>query len=254
MKRLCKRTAVVFLAVLLLVSVMPMRAEAATVKAYRYVTASSLVGREKPSTSSRKKASFTQGTKLWVIKTSGSWSKVAHNKYSTTYYWVSSKYLSSNPPSSQVTGTAVEAYYYVTAKSGLTLRRGPGTNYARVSTLEYGVRMWVTEKKDGWAKIKGARSQKGALGWVSMNYLSKKLPQSSAKSGNDDIGSYIVTASTLNVRQNPNSSGKIIGKFSYGTRLVLMNHNGKWREAIGTGTNGRQLNGWVHSDYIKHIA
>ena len=71
--------------------------------------------------------------------------------------------------------------YVVTAKDGLKVRKGPGTNYDRKAKNEltpdaqkhsnvnggllYGTRVTVSEFKNGWAKIPS--------GWVSANYLKK---------------------------------------------------------------------------------
>lgn len=71
--------------------------------------------------------------------------------------------------------------YVVTAKDGLKVRKGPGTNYDRKSKAEltvnaqkhcnvnggllYGTRVTVSEFKNGWAKIPS--------GWVSAQYLKK---------------------------------------------------------------------------------
>lgn len=71
--------------------------------------------------------------------------------------------------------------YVVTAKDGLKVRKGPGTNYDRKSKAElttdaqkhcnanggllYGTRVTVFEIRNGWAKIPS--------GWVSMTYLRK---------------------------------------------------------------------------------
>lgn len=71
--------------------------------------------------------------------------------------------------------------YVVTAKDGLRVRKGPGTNYDRKSKAEltanaqnhcnanggllYGTRVTVSDIKNGWAKIPS--------GWVSADYLKK---------------------------------------------------------------------------------
>lgn len=82
----------------------------------------------------------------------------------------------SKAPSTNQLGT-----YVVTAKDGLKVRKGPGTNYNRKSKAEltanaqkhcnvnggllYGTRVTVSEFKNGWAKIPS--------GWVSAQYLKK---------------------------------------------------------------------------------
>ena len=56
--------------------------------------------------------------------------------------------------------------YKVTAKSGLRIRKGPGTNYDILCVLSYGTKVNVVSISNGWAKLENG-------GYVSANYISK---------------------------------------------------------------------------------
>lgn len=54
----------------------------------------------------------------------------------------------------------------VTAKNGLNVRKGPGTNYGIVGALSYNAKVTILAKKNGWGKI-------GSNKWVSLTYIKK---------------------------------------------------------------------------------
>ena len=54
----------------------------------------------------------------------------------------------------------------VTAKKGLNVRKGPGTNYGIVGALSYNAKVTILAKKNGWGKI-------GSNKWVSLTYIKK---------------------------------------------------------------------------------
>lgn len=67
---------------------------------------------------------------------------------------------SSPPPSSS-------EVYTVTAKSGLNVRSGPGTNYSKIGALAYGTQIEVAGISNGWATI----TYSGKTAYVSSKYL-----------------------------------------------------------------------------------
>lgn len=66
--------------------------------------------------------------------------------------------------------------YYTTA--GVNLRSGPGTGYDRITTVDYGEKVQVAAKENGWAFVKvGSR-----FGWISSDYLSTSQPAAQSTS------------------------------------------------------------------------
>ncbi len=62
------------------------------------------------------------------------------------------------------------ATYYTTA--GVNLRSGPGTNYDRITTIDYAEKVQVAAQEGGWSFVKYGSK----FGWVSADYLSTSAP------------------------------------------------------------------------------
>lgn len=96
--------------------------------------------------------------------------------------------------------------YTVTAKSGLNIRSGPGTSYAKYGSFAYGAAVSVEEISGGWAKI----SYNGKTAYVAAEYLKAEGSGSSDSSGAsaevDKIKGLSIQAAIL--RCNWNGDGK----------------------------------------------
>ena len=55
----------------------------------------------------------------------------------------------------------------ITAKSGLNVRSGPGTNYGVVMALAYGGGYTIVEEQNGWGKLKSG------AGWICLKYTER---------------------------------------------------------------------------------
>lgn len=86
----------------------------------------------------------------------------------------------SGPPS--VSGST----YKVTAKSGLNVRSGPGTNHSKLGTLAYGTQVVVASISNGWATI--TYSSKTA--YISANYIA--IVDHGRNSGDWAVGDAVV--------------------------------------------------------------
>jgi len=72
--------------------------------------------------------------------------------------------VSTVPPSSS---SGNYGLYKVNSPTGLNVRKGPGTNYARIATLSNGTPLRIVEMSSNWGRSVGAG------GWVCMDYLTK---------------------------------------------------------------------------------
>ena len=59
----------------------------------------------------------------------------------------------------------------ITAKSGLNVRSGAGTNYGVVMTLAYGGAYTIVEERSGWGLLKAYSQKKN--GWISLKYTKR---------------------------------------------------------------------------------
>ncbi|UEL48949.1 hypothetical protein TPDSL_07710 [Terrisporobacter petrolearius] len=119
---------------------------------------------------------LSHGTKVTVKSTSNGWSKITSG--SVTGY-VSSAYLSSNKPSTgNDSNNETSTTKYVDSKPGLNVRRGAGTSYSVITTLNHGTKVTVKSTNNGWSKITSG----SITGYVSSTYLTSTKPSSGGSS------------------------------------------------------------------------
>ena len=161
-----------------------------TTQTTKYVnTTAGLNVRTGPSTSYAKIATLSYGQSVNVLSTSNGWSKINYNG-STGY--VSSQYLQSTKPSSSSSSETSQTVKYVNTTSGLNMRTGPATSYAKITTIAYGQSVNVLSTSTGWSKI----NYSGSTGYVSSQYLQSTKPSSSSSSNS---GSTSVSSSASSV-------------------------------------------------------
>ena len=161
-----------------------------TTQTTKYVnTTAGLNVRTGPSTSYTKIATLSYGQSVNVLSTSNGWSKINYNG-STGY--VSSQYLQSTKPSSSSSSETSQTVKYVNTTSGLNMRTGPATSYAKITTIAYGQSVNVLSTSNGWSKI----NYSGSTGYVSSQYLQSTKPSSSSSSNS---GSTSVSSSASSV-------------------------------------------------------
>ena len=161
-----------------------------TTQTTKYVnTTAGLNVRTGPSTSYTKIATLSYGQSVNVLSTSNGWSKINYNG-STGY--VSSQYLQSTKPSSSSSLETSQTVKYVNTTSGLNMRTGPATSYAKITTIAYGQSVNVLSTSNGWSKI----NYSGSTGYVSSQYLQSTKPSSSSSSNS---GSTSVSSSASSV-------------------------------------------------------
>ena len=153
-----------------------------------YVTASAGLNlRKGPSTSYAVIKTLSKGTEVTVVSSSNGWSKVSVNGMSG---YVSSKYLSSTKPSTgssssnESTSNSTSTMY---TTDRLNLRKGAGTSYSVITTLDKGVAVTVHSSSNGWSKV----SVNGMTGYVSSSYLSSTKPSNSSSSTDSSTSSKV---------------------------------------------------------------
>ena len=174
-----------------------------------------------------------KGTKVTYLSESGNWTKVQYN--SKTGY-ICSDYLEEEQSTSTPTSTM-----YVTP-SGLNVRKGPGTNYSRVTTLSKGTAVTVHSTNNGWSKI----TANGINGYVSSQYLSSTNPSSSNESTSTTSTMYVTPGSGLNVRKGPGTNYSRVTKLSKGTEVTVHSTSNGWSKITANG-----INGYVSSQYLS---
>ena len=153
-----------------------------------YVTASAGLNlRKGPSTSYAVIKTLSKGTEVTVISSSNGWSKVNVGGVSG---YVSSDYLSSTKPSTgssssnESTSNSTSTMY---TTDRLNLRKGAGTSYSVITTLDKGIAVTVHSSSNGWSKV----SVNGMSGYVSSSYLSSTKPSNSSSSTDSSTSSKV---------------------------------------------------------------
>ncbi|KKI92354.1 hypothetical protein WQ54_10155 [Bacillus sp. SA1-12] len=130
----------------------------------------------------------------------------------------------------------------VSNATSLRIRSGPGTSFNVIGVFEKGKTAQYVEKSGEWIKI----SYSGKLGWVASSFgnitktaVNKNLSSSSKKTAT-------VTASSLNIRSKPSTTGTLIGSIKQSDIVTIVTEHGNWTQIQIDGVKG-----WVHSNYLS---
>lgn len=231
----------------------PLTVEAASITTYT-VTASTLNVRSGKSTKNKIIGSVKKGTKLSVQKKeSNGWYKI---KYKNKTGYVSGSYVKKTTSSSSSTSkasTSSKTTYKVTA-STLNVRSGKSTKNKVIGSVKKNTKLTVQKKEsNGWYKI----TYKGKTGYVSGSYVKVNKPSSnstsnkssgstSSKSSTSSKTSYIVMASSLNVRNGAGTNYKSIGTVKKGTKITVISKTSSGWYKI----NFNKKTGYVSNKYV----
>lgn len=202
-----------------------------------YVIAKSgLNVRSGPGTNYRIVSGLSRGAQVTVYEEQSNWSRIGSNR------WACSNYLSSIKPEGTTPQPQPESYTQwkgrVTARSGLNVRKGPGTNYRIVSGYSYNTIVTIISESNGWYKTN--------KGWVSGAYISKSSGGSSSSNSSASkyvLGRYkVVVNSALNVRSGPGTKYRVKRTYKNGTVFDTYEIRGNW---------ARTPSGWVCIDYAR---
>ena len=127
---------------------------------------------------------------------------------------------------------------------GVNIRKGPGTNYAKVGKANKGQVLTLTAVHRGtnylWGEFSG--------GWICLDYTNYDDAISGATSGESDVTAtgVIVKTDKLNVRNRPGTSGTtVIGSYSRGDVVTITN-----QQKVGSTTWGKTPKGWISLYYV----
>ena len=176
---------------------------------------------------------LSKGVKVTYIGESGNWTKVEYN--SKTGYICSDYLEKSHTPSTET--------MYTTPSIGLNLRRGPGTTYSVITTLQKGTEVKVLSTHNNWCEIK----VNGLKGYVSKDYLSKTNPSTS----NEEIPTqtttkYVSTNAGLNLRKGPGTNYAVITTLPKNTAVTVYSTENNWSKV-----KVNSMEGYVSNAYLS---
>ena len=199
--------------------------------------------RSKAALSSAVIAKVKKGQAYDVLEKKNDWIKIKLSSNSTGWVveWLVTQRKGANHASTTQSitsdGDTVES-----AAAGLRFRSGPGTSFAVVGVFEKGKKATYLTKSGDWIKI----SYLGKQGWVSANHVKGNPSNSNSQQSEVTTNKASVTATSLNVRKTPTTSGAYVGKLKKNAIVTVNQVQGDWVQ-IETSV----LKGWVHNDYLQ---
>ena len=199
--------------------------------------------------------SLSNGAKVEIVETSGSWYKI---KYGSGYGYVSKDYVtvssSSNSGSTNTGNNNAGNSSATTTQSGtikvngaLNVRSGAGTSYSVIGSLSNGANVEIVETSGSWCKIKYG----SGYGYVSKDYVTVSSSSNSGSSSSSSSSTTTTQSGTvkasggLNVRSGTGTSYSVIGSLSNGSQVEIVETSGSWYKIkYGSGY------GYVSKDYI----
>ena len=136
----------------------------------------------------------------------------------------------------------------VSSQTTLNVRKGPGTQYEKVGSLNPGTKVTILETTNvgsaAWGRID--------KGWVCMQYIQLDQPTAdtgnSGSSGSNPTGKAgtVYNCSKLNVRKGPGTQNQSLGYLKPGDSVMI------YEETVAGGMPwGRTDLGWVCMNYIR---
>ncbi len=202
-----------------------------------YLTGSGVNLRSGPSTTYAIAITLPRGTELKRTGVVNGWSQV---QYEGGEYYVSNTMISATNPNDgdgAVTGTALTASVNTTEKNDsvtvtedANLRKGPGTNYDRITTVPAGTELKRTGTTDnGWSRVE----YNGAEAYIAGNLITTDSGTVSENTGT------VKVISKVNVRSGPGTGYDRIGVADVGTVLTTTGVvDGKWYRVTFDGKVG----------------
>jgi N-acetylmuramoyl-L-alanine amidase len=126
----------------------------------------------------------------------------------------------------------------------LRVRTGPGTNFRIIGYLNKGQAVSVIDDNENWVKISAGFGE----GWVTREYLDFNTKSTTSKDDNNNNKSIETgnVTDTLNVRNEPSTTGTVIGKLEKGSPITIYSKNNGWVEIKYANQRA-----WVSADYVQ---
>ena len=162
------------------------------------------------------------------------------------------------PPTSDVKGTVVNAV------DGLNLRGGPGSSFEIIGSVANGTEVYILKTLDDWYHVTAQTKNNGTItGYLSSNYIQLIAPPTPdpvppvtpPTTPTQEIphltGTIINAESGLNLRAEPNSSGKILYTVNNSSEVSILKRLDGWYHVSTTTADGTPMTGYLSSSYVK---
>lgn len=198
--------------------------------------------RSGPGTSYARVGSYNPGTEICILEKQTangvSWGR-------TDKGWVCMTYIKMNSASSGTAGSTTEGITGTVTASALNVRASAGSSGRVVGYYYKGNVITITEQK----QVSGMTWGKTEKGWVSMSYVqlnSNGTTTEPSVNEDDETITGIVTASALYIRRGAGTNNAIVGTYTKGTKVTILE-----TVKVGNTTWGRTENGWISMAYVQ---
>ncbi|TAN68725.1 cell wall hydrolase [Paraclostridium sordellii 8483] len=209
---------------------------------HRVVTGNSVNFRKGPGTNYNSIGKLNKGDRVEYLETVGSWIKVKHN---SNEGFVHSNYISTSSNTGESNeDTSVKSEKQVTGNR-VNFRKGPGTSYSIITSLNKGTKVEYISENNGWAKIK----YNGNIGYMSTNYLATIDSNNGGNNSESTVKSEKqVTGNRVNFRKGPGTNYSVITSLNKGTKVGYISESNGWAKVNYNGTIG-----YMSANYIGTI-
>ncbi|MDM5186919.1 SH3 domain-containing protein [Bacillus sp. DX4.1] len=205
------------------------------------ITATSLRVRSEANTSSAILGNLKQGEKVTILGKANGWAKISYKGKEGHISLEFVKIEAGNQgekPGENVT----EESGTITATS-LRVRSEANTNSAILGNLKQGEKVTILGKTNGWAKI----SYKGKEGYISLEFVKIEAGNQGEKPGeNVTEESGTITATSLRVRSEANTSSAILGNLKQGEKVTILGKANGWAKISYKGKEG-----YISLEFVK---
>ena len=213
---------------------------------HRVVTGNSVNFRKGPGTNYNSIGKLNKGDRVEYLETVGSWIKVKHN---SNEGFVHSNYISTSSNTGESNeDTSVKSEKQVTGNR-VNFRKGSGTSYSIITSLNKGTKVGYISENNGWAKI----SYNGNIGYMSTNYLATIDSNSGGNNSGSNEDSTVksekqVTGNRVNFRKGPGTNYSVITSLNKGTKVGYISESNGWAKVNYNGTIG-----YMSANYIGDV-
>jgi len=189
------------------------------------VTETTLSVREEADYNSERLATLEKGDEVTILETKGTWGLIEYA--SGQYGWIDLDKVKLPTPtvSNYTTGIAT-----ITADA-LHIREKASASSESLGTYVKGDKVTITEVSGNWGKTED--------GWINLKYTKMEKTYTT--------GTGTVTASSLNIREEPSASSEDLGSLKKGEKVTILDTEGTWGKIeYKTGKYG-----WISLNYVN---
>lgn len=180
---------------------------------YGIVNLGELNVRMGPGTNYSKVAEVAMSTRYAYYQLQDGWARIEDGWVSTDYFYLE--------------GTATDGAFTGSINTDdVNIRTGPDTTFQIVGTLKKGETVEILAQVDAWGYTE--------KGWIFITYVDEVEPTYTTGAGQVTIG--------LNIRSEPNADSEIVGSYTEGDLITILEVNGSW---------GKTDKGWVNLKYVE---